>query len=205
MNGRRLVGVSAGIALLVASSTACGEVGSDLTLVSSNDMVVPVDKPARGYDQFLADSIISIEAFWAEQYPEHYKSDYPRLAGGVHAHFPQREAPLPDGCDFSGDYADVEDNAFYCDEGDFIVYDDELLLPSFVDEFGIAVAGVIMAHEWGTRFKDRRATTSSIYCRPRHSNFRPTASPEPGSPTPKPPASGTTTCRTRTSPEPCSA
>ena len=127
MKRQRLIGVSAGIALLVLSSTGCGDADSDLTLVSSSDMLVPDDKPTRDYDQFLADSIASIEAFWVEQYPEHYESDYTQLVGGVHAHFPQREAPLPDGCDFSGDYADVEDNAFYCDEGDFIVYDDELL------------------------------------------------------------------------------
>ncbi|MEY3341521.1 MAG: hypothetical protein RLZZ269_1432 [Actinomycetota bacterium] len=149
MRPLRFARSSAAVALLVGALAGCGEVGSDLTLVSSSDKVVPDDKPSREYDRFLADSIASIEAFWAEQYPEHYAGDYPRLVGGVHAHFPQRQAPLPEGCDFSGEYADVEDNAFYCDEGDFIVYDDELLLPSFVDEFGIAVAGVIMAHEWG--------------------------------------------------------
>jgi predicted metalloprotease len=43
----------------------------------------------------------------------------------------------------------VAENAFYCAEGDFIVFDDDVLFPSFADEFGIAVIGVVMAHEWG--------------------------------------------------------
>ncbi|MBU3717942.1 MAG: hypothetical protein FGM45_06515, partial [Actinobacteria bacterium] len=68
MKPRRLSGVATALVLLVATSTACGDANSDLTLVSSSDLVVPDDKPARDYDQFLADSIASIEAFWVEQY-----------------------------------------------------------------------------------------------------------------------------------------
>lgn len=106
-------------------------------------------KPARDYDQFLVDAIADLQDFWSLNYPKFYDSDYVPLEGGIHPHFPDNPADLPVGCEFTGDYAEVEDNAFYCEDGDFIVYDDDLLFPSFADEFGIASIGLILAHEWG--------------------------------------------------------
>jgi predicted metalloprotease len=98
---------------------------------------------------FLLDAIVSIEKYWADTYPQVYEGEYRPLSGGVHGHRPDNDDPLPSGCDFDGDYADVEENAFYCADGDFIVFDDEVLMPTFADEFGVAVVGVVMAHEWG--------------------------------------------------------
>lgn len=164
MTVRRLAPFVATAVLLLAS-VGCSNPEPRLTLVDSRDGSVPVDgKPSRSYDEFLNDAVASIESFWATEYPKHYGTEYSPLAGGVHAHYPERTAPLPKGCDFAGDYADVEDNAFYCDEGDFIVYDDDLLFPSFVDEFGVAVVGVIMAHEWGHAIQapERNGTLNSL-------------------------------------------
>jgi predicted metalloprotease len=107
------------------------------------------DKPTRDYDRFLMDAIFDIEQYWLDNYSNVYGGDYSLLAGGVHPAYPDRRSALPRGCEFSGDYAVVENNAFYCEEGDFIVYDDALLFPDFVDEFGPASIAVIMAHEWG--------------------------------------------------------
>lgn len=107
------------------------------------------DKPARDYDRFLIDAILDIEQYWLDNYSSVYGGDYPLLAGGVHPAYPDRRSELPRGCEFTGAYAEVEDNAFYCEEGDFIVYDDALLFPDFADEFGPASIAVIMAHEWG--------------------------------------------------------
>lgn len=104
----------------------------------------PADRRA-----FLVDAVRSIEDFWSEAYPRAYGDDYRPLTGGVHGHRSDNDEPLPSGCSFDGDYADVEENAFYCADGDFIVFDDEKLFPSFADEFGVAVIGVVMAHEWG--------------------------------------------------------
>lgn len=109
------------------------------------------DKPTRDYDRFLVDAIDDIQQFWRDNYKTAYANDgsYPDLLGGVHPAYPERTSGLPSGCEFTGDYADVEDNAFYCDEGDFIVYDDSGLFPQFADEFGPVTVAVIMAHEWG--------------------------------------------------------
>lgn len=108
-----------------------------------------VELSPLGRGAFLADAIESIEQFWSDAYPRAYGTDYRTLTGGVHGHRSDNDGPLPSGCAFDGDYADVEENAFYCADGDFIVFDDEKLFPSFAEDFGIAVIGVIMAHEWG--------------------------------------------------------
>ncbi len=101
------------------------------------------------YATFLDAAIADIEDFWSTEYPKLYDDAYLPLVGGVHGHRRNRRDPLPSGCAFDGDYADVEENAFYCDDGDFIVFDDDILFPSFADEFGVVVVGVVMAHEWG--------------------------------------------------------
>ncbi|MEY4361391.1 MAG: hypothetical protein RL391_697, partial [Actinomycetota bacterium] len=106
-------------------------------------------KQPRDYDKFLVDAIADIEQFWETNYPLNYGADYPPLEGGVHPHFPGNPEKLPRGCDFTGDYDEVTDNAFYCEDGDFIVYDDDVLFPDFADEFGLASVGLIVAHEWG--------------------------------------------------------
>jgi predicted metalloprotease len=133
---------------------------ADNELIDDSDSRIPVgdfddgfpldsSKPGRSYDRFLIDAIDDIERFWADNYSKAYGGEYVELRGGVHPAYPGRDSDLPTGCQFVGNYEDVRDNAFYCDEGDFIVYDDDGLFPQFADEFGAATVAVIMAHEWG--------------------------------------------------------
>ncbi len=135
----------------------CASLGVDVAVVDRRDGDEAIDGELLDADRgseddhraFLVEAVESIEDFWSEIYPRVYDGDYRPLSGGVHGHRPGNDEPLPSGCDFDGDYADVEENAFYCADGDFIVFDDEVLFPSFADEFGVAVIGVVMAHEWG--------------------------------------------------------
>ncbi|MEN9804498.1 MAG: hypothetical protein RIS41_1345 [Actinomycetota bacterium] len=135
----------------------CGSLGADVTVLDRRDGDVAITGGRPDADQdddddhraYLVDAVASIEEFWAEAYPRVYEGDYRPLTGGVHGHRPDNDEQLPSGCAFDGDYADVEENAFYCADGDFIVFDDEVLFPSFAEEFGVAVIGVVMAHEWG--------------------------------------------------------
>ena len=53
------------------------------------------------------------------------------------------------------DYREVQDNAFYCSDGDFIVYDDDLLLPDLVKNLGQSAVGVVLAHEFGHAIQAR--------------------------------------------------
>lgn len=118
------------------------------------------DKPARDHDAFLAVAATDVERWWAEQFPEVYGAPFDPLAGGIHAGYPGRTDAVP-GC---GDDRTVYEDlqlfvAFYCPFGDFIAYDDgdtgESLLTPLADQFGPAVMGVVLAHEYGHAIQER--------------------------------------------------
>ena len=76
-------------------------------------------------------------------------------------------------------YDDVQGNAFYCLDGDFMAYDDAELLPQLVQQLGQSAVAVVMAHEFGHAVQVRPGELGSQYPRSSTSN-RPTASPAPG-------------------------
>jgi predicted metalloprotease len=107
------------------------------------------DKPARKYDGFLTAALSDIEAFWKEQFPLVYGEDFKPLAGHIYAAYPERSDPIP-GCGTpETTYLDVEGNAFYCVNGDFMVYDDAELLPQLVKQLGQSAIAIVLAHEFG--------------------------------------------------------
>lgn len=122
--------------------------------------VVDVDagKPARDYDPFLAAALTDIEQWWFRVYPEVYGSEYLPLEGGIYAGYPERETDLP-GC---GEPVTAPQDlaqfvAFYCEFGDFMVYDDDNqdVLAPLAQEFGPAVMGIVLAHEYGHAIQSR--------------------------------------------------
>ena len=52
-------------------------------------------------------------------------------------------------------YPEIEDNAFYCPDEDFIAFDDELLFPRLDDDFGRYTVAMVLAHEWGHAIQAR--------------------------------------------------
>jgi predicted metalloprotease len=107
------------------------------------------NKPERAYDGYLTAAFSDIEAFWTEQFPALYGTDFAPLSGGIYAAYPERTEKIP-GCGTpETTYLDVEGNAFYCVDGDFMVYDDSELLPQLVDELGQSAVAVVLAHEFG--------------------------------------------------------
>ena len=148
------------------SGTPPSSVGTtnDTTVDPQKPIDVPPDqavidfgstKPPQSYDGYLVAAFSDIEAFWAAQYPAVYGSSFKPLSGGIFAAYPSRREPIP-GCG-SGQtaYADVKGNAFYCTEGDFIVYDDAVLLPELVKSLGESSVGVVLAHEFGHAIQQR--------------------------------------------------
>jgi predicted metalloprotease len=106
-------------------------------------------KEPRDYDGYLTAAFSDIEAFWEAQFPAVYGSAFEPLAGGIYAAYPDRVEPIP-GCGSPQTvYADVEDNAFYCLDGDFMAYDDAKLLPQLVEQLGQSAVAVVLAHEFG--------------------------------------------------------
>ncbi|MBA3605538.1 MAG: neutral zinc metallopeptidase [Acidimicrobiia bacterium] len=117
------------------------------------------DKPARDYDEFIRAALRDIERWWAEQYPILYGAPFEPLRGGLYAGYPEREEPIP-GCgpDEETTYDEIATfAAFYCPDGDFMAYDDgqDGVLYSLTSEFGQAIFGVVLAHEYGHAIQQR--------------------------------------------------
>ncbi|MFV0309537.1 MAG: hypothetical protein ACK5OX_17545 [Desertimonas sp.] len=112
-----------------------------------------VNKPSRPYDDLVEAALNDIEVFWAEQYPAIYGEPFQPLEGRVYAGYPERTTPIP-GCgpDDETTYDElIFYAAFYCPDGDFIVYDDghEGLLYYLAEALGPSVIAVVLAHEYG--------------------------------------------------------
>ncbi len=112
-------------------------------------------KTPRDYDGFLVKMFQDIEAFWTVQFPEVYGSPFVPLKGGIFAAYKSRQEPIPGCGEPSTAYKDVEGNAFYCSQGDFIVYDDDELMPELVKQLGQSSVGVVLAHEFGHAIQQR--------------------------------------------------
>lgn len=117
------------------------------------------EKQDRSYDEFLIAALNDVEVWWAEQYPVIYGEPFEPLQGGIYAGYPARRDVIP-GCgnDEETDYDELMFfAAFYCPDGDFIAYDDgeQGLLYDLTSNFGPAVMGVVLAHEYGHAIQAR--------------------------------------------------
>ena len=122
--------------------------------------VVDIDaaKPVREYDAFLAVALTDIDQWWSRVYPEVYGKPYVSLEGGVYAGYPERQTDLPGCGEPTTEYEELAlFVAFYCEFGDFMVYDDDNqdVLAPLADEFGAAVMGIVLAHEYGHAIQAR--------------------------------------------------
>jgi len=116
------------------------------------------DKPGRGYDEFLLATATDLDEWWAEQYPLVYGKEYTPLQGKIYAAYPSRPGQLP-GCGApQTTYDEVSQFvAFYCGDGDFIIYDDgpDSLLTRLAQSFGPSTIGIVLAHEYGHAIQQR--------------------------------------------------
>jgi predicted metalloprotease len=116
-------------------------------------------KPERDYDDFLVAALGDIELWWSQQYPRLYSEPFRPLRGGIYAAYPERTDPIP-GCGGSREttYQQITQfAAFYCPDGDFMVYDDgeDGVLYSLAETYGQTILGVVMAHEFGHAIQAR--------------------------------------------------
>jgi len=113
------------------------------------------NRTARPYDDALAAAIVDIQAYWRVTFPAIYGGPYNDLQGGVWPVQPgARGVP---GCgEPQTRFRDIEGNAFYCPEGDFMAFDDQTLFPQIYDQYGSSdVLAMIVAHEWGHAIQQR--------------------------------------------------
>jgi len=141
-----------------------GTSGTTTPAATGDTTPIPVEKgvidfganhQANAYDGFLAAAFKDIESFWSVHFPALYGTDFKPLTGHIYAAYPDRSDPIP-GCGSQRtDYADIEGNAFYCVDGDFIAYDDAELMPQLVKQLGRAATAVVFAHEFGHAVQSR--------------------------------------------------
>ena len=122
------------------------------------------NKPPRDYDDFVGVAFTDIERWWSEQFPAIYGGELEPLQGGVYVGYPERESPIPGCGQDETEYADLQlFVAFYCVLGDFMAYDDgngegefgPSILAPLAEQYGPAVMGVVLAHEYGHTIQER--------------------------------------------------
>jgi len=110
-------------------------------------------RPPQPYDEALSAAILDIEAFWRTTFPKVYGADFPDVQGGIWPVFRGRRG-VP-GCGAAQTrYADIEGNAFYCPEGDFLAWDEQLMDAGY-RQIGDAWVYLVIAHEWGHAIQAR--------------------------------------------------
>jgi predicted metalloprotease len=138
------------------------ELRVDIALASVMD--VGDDKPSRDHDAFAAVALADIERWWDDVYPELYDAPFVPLDGGVYVGYPERDSAIPGCGEPETKYAELQlFVAFYCQDGDFMAYDDgdgsgefgESILTPLAREYGAAVLGVVLAHEYGHAIQAR--------------------------------------------------
>ncbi len=117
-------------------------------------------KPAQPFDAFVAVAATDIERWWSEQYPTVYGKPFEPLSGGIYAGYPGRESALPGCGEPETAYVDLQlFAAFYCQFDDTMIYDDgvdgDSILAPLAIEYGPAVMGVVLAHEYGHAIQAR--------------------------------------------------
>jgi predicted metalloprotease len=140
------------ITIVVWPIAAMLTVGCEVTTSSSSDGSAPdtaapveqVDRQAMNEDERTA--VDAVDAFWRKHFPETFDKTYrpPRVAGGYSG---------TGGPSCAGE-ASVPYNAFYCQPGDFIAWDENLMASGY-SQIGDAWVYLIIAHEWGHAIQAR--------------------------------------------------
>ena len=104
------------------------------------------NKTPHEYDDFLLAVMTDLDQWWSAEYPGIYGGAFESLSGGTYAAYPGRPDDLPGCGEPRTTYEDVQQFvAFYCGEGDFIIYDDgdDGLLAQLAAQYGPGTIGIV--------------------------------------------------------------
>ena len=169
---RVTVGPTAATPETAATGTADSTPGAPATTTPPSTTLAPApmakaitDAPAvqvagarteQAYDAFVAQVILDLDSFWVTTYPAIARGGtYEPLERGVWPVWTEAEGVPGCGGERRTSYPEIEDNAFYCPDEDFIAFDDELLFPRLEDDFGRYTVAMVLAHEWGHAIQAR--------------------------------------------------
>ncbi|TWD80054.1 hypothetical protein FB561_1126 [Kribbella amoyensis] len=111
---------------------------------STPGTVGQVDRAAMNQD--AKEAVQAIGAYWRTNFPEAFNQAYrpPRVAGGYTG---------TDGPPCGGEPS-VPFNAYYCQPGDYLAWDEDLMAAGY-NQIGDAWVYLIIAHEWGHAIQAR--------------------------------------------------
>jgi len=141
---RRLVAVL----LVVLSASA----------VTGGVRVAAVAPRAKSYAGTVRLTIADLQDYWATELPELYGIEYRRIPAAKIIPYTST-SKVPRCGPGRVRYRDVEGNAFYCNAGKYVAYDDENLFPQLEQDFGDFTIALTLAHEWGHAVQDQAGLT----------------------------------------------
>ena len=109
---------------------------------------------ARSYAGTVRLTVADLQDYWSTELPELYGVRYRRIpATKIIPYTSTSKVPRCGPGRVS--YRDVKANAFYCNAGKFVAYDDENLFPQLEKNFGDFTIALTLAHEWGHAVQDQ--------------------------------------------------
>ncbi|MBA3339800.1 MAG: hypothetical protein H0T54_08695, partial [Geodermatophilaceae bacterium] len=114
-------------------------------------------------DRLVRNALADINAFWTDQFPDVFGTDFVPLTGGYYSIDPNNFNPddYPDAVNNDACLEDILDNvtgnAFFCKaggDGDLIVYD-RTLLEQLMNDYGPFLPAMVLAHEFGHAVQSR--------------------------------------------------
>jgi predicted metalloprotease len=106
------------------------------------------------YEETVELTVDDLQEYWADALPVVYGVEYRRIPDSrIIAYTSSSKIPRCGPGRLR--YRDVAENAFYCNAGKFIAYDDEGLFPQLDREFGDFTIALTLAHEWGHAVQDQ--------------------------------------------------
>ncbi|HLM19355.1 MAG TPA: neutral zinc metallopeptidase [Acidimicrobiia bacterium] len=110
------------------------------------------------YEETVRLTVDDLQDYWASELPALYGVDYRKIpASRIIAYTSTSRIPRCGPGRVS--YKDVAENAFYCNAGKFVAYDDENLFPQLAEQFGDLTIALTLAHEWGHAVQDQAELT----------------------------------------------
>jgi predicted metalloprotease len=109
---------------------------------------------AKGYAGTVRLTVADLQDYWANELPEIYGVEYRRIPAARIIPYTST-SKVPRCGPGKVRYRDVQSNAFYCNAGKFVAYDDENLFPQLEENFGDFTIALTLAHEWGHVVQDQ--------------------------------------------------
>ena len=133
-----------GLAVVTAVTAFVAACGSTSTSPQPTGPVEQTDRRAMDVDEQAA--VTAIDSFWRSHFADLFGRPYtsPRVAGG----YVGADGPA------CGGEPSVPYNAFYCPEGDFLAWDENLMAAGY-SQIGDAWVYLIIAHEWAHAIQKR--------------------------------------------------